>query len=112
MSKENHNWNDVHEKNVEQCLHLINDYDFDGLQLPPEMNDFIQDLSYHYQCDAKVLVFTILSAIGHYCETINVYNLETKQLKPITEYEVLIAPSGIYHRIQYYYSIFSYSIAF
>ena len=40
-------------------MSLFNEYEFDDLQLQPEMNDFIQDLSYHYQCDAKLLFFLL-----------------------------------------------------
>lgn len=59
----------------------------------------------------KVLLFSVLSAIGDYCEAISIFNLETKQLKPITEYEVLIAPSGIEQTVQIIYLILFYILS-
>ncbi|CAF3302937.1 unnamed protein product, partial [Rotaria socialis] len=70
-------------------------YGFEHLQLPSDVQDFILDLASNHKCDPKVLFYAILSGIGHFSEAINVYNIETKQVKPITVYEVLIAPSGV-----------------
>ncbi|CAM4970814.1 unnamed protein product [Rotaria socialis] len=95
MFRDNQNWNSVNEKNISECLHIIDQYGFEHLQLPSDVQDFILDLASNHKCDPKVLFYAILSGIGHFSEAINVYNIETKQVKPITVYEVLIAPSGV-----------------
>jgi hypothetical protein len=97
MSKENQNWNILNERNIADCLKLIDEFEFDRLQLPYEIQDFILDVSSNHHCDPKVLFYAILSSIGHFSESVNVYNIETKQTKPISVYEILIAPSGIFH---------------
>ena len=94
-SKDNLNWNLLNEQNIESCVKLTNQYDFEHLKLPHDVQEFILDVSVNHNCDQKILFYAILSAIGHFSESMGVYNLETKQIKPITVYEILIAPSGI-----------------
>lgn len=94
MYKENLSWNYLNQKNIGSCLSLTNDYDFGQLKLHRDLESFLLDLSADHRCDPKVLFFSVLAGIGHFSESMNVYNLETKQLKPITVYEILIAPSG------------------
>ncbi len=53
----------------------------------------------------KVLLYTILSSIGHFVETTKLINIETKQVKPITVYEVLIASSGMYEYNWWHYLV-------
>ncbi|CAF4093397.1 unnamed protein product [Adineta steineri] len=93
-SKDNQNWNLLHEQNINSCLKLTNQYDFEHLQLPDDIQGLIFDVSSNHNCDPKVLFYTMLSAIGHFGESMNVYNLQAKHIKPITVYEVIIAPSG------------------
>jgi hypothetical protein len=94
-SKDNQYWSFLNEQNIEACLKMVNQYDFAQLKLPADVQDFVLDVSASHHCDPKVLFYTVLSGIGHFCETMNVYNLETKQVKPITVYEIIIAPSGM-----------------
>ena len=85
----------MNEQNIHSCLKLTNQYDFGHLKLPHEVQEFIVDVSANHNCDQKVLFYAILSAIGHFGEWMGVYNLETKRIKRITVYEILIALSGI-----------------
>jgi hypothetical protein len=97
MSKDVLNWNIVMEKNVGECLNILKNYDWKELKLSNEINDFILNISSNHHCNSKVLLYSILSGIGHFAERANVINMETKQVKPISVYEVLIAPSGMYN---------------
>lgn len=92
-SRENQYWSYLNEQNIESCLQMVNQYDFDYLKLPDDIQDFVLDVAASHRCDPKVLFYTVLSSIGHFCESANVYNLETKQVKPVTVYEIIIAPS-------------------
>ena len=94
-SKENQYWNLLNEQNIEACLKIVNQCDFEQLKLRPDVRDFVLDVSTSHHCDPKVLFYTMLSGVGHFCEATNVYNLEAKQVKPITVYEIIIAPSGM-----------------
>ena len=93
-SKENQSWNTVNEKNIDQCLKLVDEYPFERLQLPNDIQDFVLDTSFDHHCDPKVFLYATLAGVGHFSESANVYNLETKQIKPFTVYQILIAPSG------------------
>lgn len=96
MSKDSMNWSAITEKNISECIKLVGNYDLKQLELSNHMEEFILNLSLNHHCDAKVLFFAILAGVGHFGESIYVYNLEAKQIKPISVYEVLIAPSGMY----------------
>ncbi len=96
MSRDLLIWNAKMENNVDECLNILNNYDWEQLQLSDEVNDFIRNISLNHRCNKKVLLYSILSGIGHFAETTKVINMETKQIKPISVYEVLIAPSGMY----------------
>ncbi len=78
MSRENQNWNVLNEKNIADCLKLIDQLDFELLQIPYEVQDFILNISSNHQCDPKVLSYAILSGIRHFFEFINVNNIKTK----------------------------------
>lgn len=95
MFRESQNWNSINENNIAKCLQLIEECGFDRLNLPADVQDFTLELASNHKCDPKVLFYTVLSGVGHFSESTNVYNIETKQLRPITVYEILIAPSGI-----------------
>lgn len=92
--KENQYWSSLNEQNIDECLRLVDQHELENLKLPSHVHDFILDLATNHRCDPQVLFYTLLSSIGHFCAAVNVYNLETKQLKPITVYEIIIAPSG------------------
>ena len=94
-SKENQYWSLFTEQNFEACLKTVKQFEFEDLKLPIDVHDLVFDISAKHHCDPTVLFYTMLSGIGHFCETMNVYNLETKQVKPITVYEMIIAPSGM-----------------
>ena len=96
ISKDAFNWNPIMEKNIDRSIKLAIDYDFKELHLSTDIEDFILHLSDNHSCDPKVLFFVMLSGIGHFGDLISVYNMETRQVKPISVYEVLIAPSGMY----------------
>jgi hypothetical protein len=95
VSKDVINWSLLTEKHINECLSIINNYDLKQLELAEPIEKFLVNLSSNHNCDNKVLLYTILSGISHFSERINVYNMETKQVKPISVYEILIAPSGI-----------------
>jgi hypothetical protein len=96
ISRDTRIWNIVAEKNVADCLNLVKGCDFERLQLSSQIEDFILNISCNHHCDPKVLLYVTLSSIGHFAESVNVYNMETKQVKPICVYQILIAPSGQY----------------
>lgn len=102
MSKDLVNWSSITENNIGQCLKITKNVDFEQLRLPNIIEDFILNLSSDHHCDAKLLFYVILSAVGHFGENFNVYNMETKQVKPISVYEVLIAPSGLFENCNRY----------
>lgn len=81
MYKENLNWNSIHKKHNNSCLSLIHKYDFKSLKLQHELI-------------LKVLLSSVLSRIGRFSESMNVYNLKTKRLKPIAVYKIPIPPLG------------------
>lgn len=96
VSKDTLNWTAITEKNISECLKVVANCEFKQLELSNDIEEFILSLSVNHSCDPKVLFFVILAGIGHFGESMYVYNLEAKQLKPISVYEVLIAPSGMY----------------
>lgn len=93
--KENQYFSNLNEQNIVTCLKIVNQLDFDQMNLPTSVRDFILDIAAGSHCDPKVLFYAVLPAIVHFCESMNVYNLESKQVKPITVYEIIIAPSGL-----------------
>ena len=93
--KENQYFSNLNEQNIATCLKIVNQLDFEQMNLPRSVRDFILDIAAGSHCDPKVLFYAVLPAIGHFCESMNVYNLESKQVKPITVYEIIIAPSGL-----------------
>ncbi len=97
MSKDTLIWNTTTDKNISECLKLVNSCDFKELKLSNDIEDFILNLLSNHHCDSKVLFFVILAGIGHFGEAIKLYNMEVKQARPVSVYEVLIAPSGTYN---------------
>ncbi len=95
MSRDLSNWNVVMERNVSECLNILNQWNLEQLELSKEVQDFMLNISSHHHCDPKVLFYTVLAGVGHFAEAISVFNMETKQIKPISVYEILIAPSGM-----------------
>lgn len=95
MSKKNQKWNRLHERNINDCLTLVDKYDFEQFKLPEDIQNFIFELASYYKCDPKVFFYSALSGIGHFAACINVFNIENKQMKPISVYQILIAPSGM-----------------
>ena len=100
MSKDVTNWNIVNENNISNCLKIVKNVEFKQLHLSNEIQEFVSNISSNHKCDAKVLFYTILLAVSHFSEAVKVFNMESKQIKPISVYEVLIAPSGMCRRIQ------------
>ena len=95
MSKDTVDWSEITEKNISECVKLVNSCEFQQLKLSNHIEQFIFNLSFNHHCDPKVLFFMVLAGVGHFGESMCVYNLEAKQLKRISVYEVLIAPSGM-----------------
>jgi hypothetical protein len=97
LSKDNGEWADVVDTNIAECLKIVKNCDFKHLHLSAEIESFIHNISSKHKCDEKVLFYTILAGISHYAESVKVYNMEARQVKPTSVFEILIAPSGLFN---------------
>ena len=96
--KDTVDFNSVHDMNVNKCLQILNEFDFKDLHLSDEIEKFICDISSNHQCNEKVLFYTILSGMSHFAESMKIYTMRGKQVKPVSVYHALIAPSGLYKK--------------